>query len=143
MNQTPVLVAVGLVRHAAGPDEAARWIVTRRPQHVHLSGSWELPGGKVAPGEAPVSALRRELREELGVEIADPTPLTFSWYRYPERTVLLLFFETETLAGALPRPLAATELRLVTSEELRALPLPPANEPLLACLEAPCDVPCP
>jgi 8-oxo-dGTP pyrophosphatase MutT (NUDIX family) len=43
-------------------------LLTRRKAGTHLAGAWEFPGGKVHAGEDPREALRRELREELGVE---------------------------------------------------------------------------
>jgi len=132
-----ILVAVGLVAHGER-DGAPTYVVTRRPEGVHLAGAWELPGGKVGADESPEIALRRELREELGVAVGPVTPLTFSWFAYPERTVLLLFFSAATVVDSpAPAPLAATELRLVTREELLALELPPANTPLLAALAPP------
>jgi 8-oxo-dGTP diphosphatase len=135
MNAPPTLVAVGLVQHPRTPAGEPTWIVTRRPAGVHLAGAWELPGGKVAPAEAPADALSRELSEELGVTVEPPRPLTFSHHRYPQREVLLLFYWTRTTADSpAPRPLAATDLRLVTRGELMALPMPPANAPLIAAL---------
>ena len=130
-----ILVAVGLVQHGCDDAGRPRWVVTRRRPDAHLPGAWELPGGKVEPGEAPADALVRELTEELGVQVRPPSPVTFSWYRYPERSVLLLFFRTETTPDSpAPRPLEATELRLLGTEDLAALPMPPANAPLVAAL---------
>ena len=128
------LVAVALLAdaHQAG---ATRYAVTRRRDDVHLPGMWELPGGRVEPGEDPSDAIVRELREELGVEVTGPTPLTFSYHAYPARTILLLFYEAQLLEDSPPaRPLASEELRWCTREELLALELPPANAPLIEAL---------
>ena len=43
-------------------------LVAQRARPPELAGLWELPGGKVAPGESDADALARELREELGVD---------------------------------------------------------------------------
>jgi len=48
-----------------------RVLLTQRPSHTHLAGTWEFPGGKLEPGESPRDALARELAEELGVSIDD------------------------------------------------------------------------
>ena len=59
-----------LVVAAALVDRAGRVLVQRRPPGKALAGLWEFPGGKVEPGEDPESALHRELREELGIEVS-------------------------------------------------------------------------
>ncbi|WP_199255337.1 (deoxy)nucleoside triphosphate pyrophosphohydrolase [Mycolicibacterium mengxianglii] len=50
--------------------KGARLLVAQRARPPELAGLWELPGGKVAPGESEAEALARELREELGVDVA-------------------------------------------------------------------------
>ncbi len=54
---------------AAAIISAGRLLAAERSAPPELAGQWELPGGKVEEGEDPVDALRREIREELGVEI--------------------------------------------------------------------------
>jgi len=55
---------------AAVIQRESRYLITRRNEGTHLAGLWEFPGGKVGAAEAPEAALRRELREELGVDAA-------------------------------------------------------------------------
>jgi 8-oxo-dGTP diphosphatase len=57
------LVVAGLIR-----DGERRVLLARRRADQPMPDKWELPGGKVEPGESPVEALRRELREELGCD---------------------------------------------------------------------------
>ncbi|MCK9794264.1 (deoxy)nucleoside triphosphate pyrophosphohydrolase [Isoptericola sp. 4D.3] len=87
-------------------DRPARLLAARRSRPAHLAGRWEFPGGKVDPGEAPVEALHRELREELGVrvELGDelPGPDDGGWI-ITDRHVLRLWFATVT--EGVPEPL--------------------------------------
>ncbi|MGH8566637.1 MAG: Nudix family hydrolase [Gammaproteobacteria bacterium] len=64
-------------------------LIAQRPKRRHQGGLWEFPGGKVEPGEDGRAGLRRELREELGIEITIARPLIRVRHRYADRAVLL------------------------------------------------------
>jgi len=91
-----VLVAAGVI------VEEGRVLLSQRKRGAHLEGVWELPGGKVEDGEDPRDALRRELVEELGIDVRVGEIVDVTFHRYVDagRTVLLLFFEAERLPGS-------------------------------------------
>ena len=115
---------------AALIHENGRYLITRRKSGTHLAGLWEFPGGKREEGESLEACLRRELREELGVEISEPVLLQMIKHAYPEKTVELHFYRCR-LRGDAPQPLGCDELRWVTLEEMTLFRFPPADQPLV------------
>ena len=133
MKKSPTLLVVA----AALADADGRVLLQRRPPGKAMAGLWEFPGGKVEPDERPEAALARELHEELGVEIdaADLVPACFASAPLGEAHLVLLLFICRRWRG-LPRPLHADALDWVGPRDMHALPMPPADEPLIGLLEA-------
>jgi 8-oxo-dGTP diphosphatase len=118
-----------LVVTAAVVERDGRFLVTRRQDGVHLEGYWEFPGGKLEAGESHAGSLRREMREELDVDVAVGAEILAVSHAYDDRTVELHFYACR-LAGE-PAPRLGQQMRWVTRDEMRALPFPPADEALI------------
>jgi 8-oxo-dGTP diphosphatase len=117
---------------AAIVERDGAFLVTRRPEGVHLAGHWEFPGGKCEPGEGLAACLTREMLEELGAAITVGPEVFGVSHRYPERDVELHFFRCELLTE--PRPLLGQEMKWVARADLRSLDFPPADEELVTLL---------
>lgn len=120
---------------AALIDGEGRVLLQQRPAGKQMAGLWEFPGGKVEPGEAPDEALVRELAEELGITV-DPAalaPVTFASAASGDRHLLLLLYRAARWTGE-PEALEASALAWVRPGEMAALPMPPADVPLVDAL---------
>lgn len=98
---------------------------------------WEFPGGKIEPGETPEAALVRELAEELAINVAAETlkPLGFVSHAYPGFHLVMLLFLCREWSGTLVG-LEGQPLRWEAIDALAALPMPPADVPLIAVVRA-------
>jgi len=123
-----IQVAAGLILREG------RYLIAQRKVGVHLGGLWEFPGGKCEPGESLEDCLRRELREELGIEISTPVPFHVIRHEYPEKTVELHFFRCSIRDGQ-AQALNCEDFCWVTPEELAKFEFPPADQPLIQALQ--------
>jgi 8-oxo-dGTP diphosphatase len=124
-----LVVAVALI------DADNRILVGQRPPGKQLAGLWEFPGGKVDPGERPEAALIRELREELGIEVKEAclAPLTFASHVYEDFHLLMPLYVCRRWQG-LAAPREGQALKWLHARQLRELPMPPADAPLIPAL---------
>lgn len=121
---------------AAVIEHEGRVLLAQRPAGHRLAGLWEFPGGKLEPGETPEACLRRELREELGVETEIGEFVGSFPHEYPGLAIDLLVFRARLAGAAAPEAREHAALAWRTLEECAALPLAPADAPALARLRA-------
>jgi len=105
-------------------------LVAQRDHDTVLGGLWEFPGGKLLPGEDPRDAVRREVREEMDVEVEVLEELLALEHEYPYGRVRLRCFHCRLVAGE-PRPIASLRVQWTPVAELAELDFPPANTELL------------
>ena len=122
-NLSRIVVTAAVIRRGG------EYLVTRRPGGVHLEGFWEFPGGKCEPGEDHERCLRREIEEELGVDVRVGRQVFEIAHEYPERAVELHFFDCELIGEPVAR--LGQEMRWVASGDLDALEFPPADAELI------------
>jgi len=124
-----LVVAVALV------DADGRVLIAERPEGKAMAGLWEFPGGKVGAGETPETALIRELKEELGIDVHDTclAPLTFASHAYEHFHLLMPLYVCRVWKGIVT-PREGQRLRWVKPAALYDIPMPPADRPLIAVL---------
>lgn len=128
--KTLLVVAVTLI------DEGGRILLAQRPEGKSMAGLWEFPGGKVESGETPETALIRELKEELAIDVEESclAPLTFASHKYDDFHLLMPLYVCRKWDGFVS-PQENQQVKWVPLRELRKYPMPPADIPLIAMLE--------
>lgn len=128
-RRRPKLVVAALCRRRH------RVLLSRRRADQPLPLLWELPGGKVEPGEAPAEALRREIAEELGVDAKVGRPVDVIFHRYPDFDLIMIVYRCRLLGE--PKAVQVADVRWVEPGALGGYNCPPADEALMRRLEKP------
>ncbi len=117
------LVVAALVR-----DLEDRVLLSQRRADQAMAQKWELPGGKVEPGEAPVAALEREIQEELGARCRVGAIYEVVFHAYPEFDLVMLVYVCELIDP--PRAVQVAAVDWVALDRLHQVDLLPADRPL-------------
>jgi len=124
-----------LVVACALVDVDGRVLLARRPEGKKMAGLWEFPGGKLDPGETPEAALIRELKEELGIDVAAAclAPFAFASHDYETFHLLMPLFICRRWKGT-PTSREGQTLAWVRATKLTEYEMPPADKPLIPLL---------
>jgi 8-oxo-dGTP diphosphatase len=121
-----------LVAAVALVDADGRVLIAKRPADKPMAGLWEFPGGKVEQGERPETALLRELKEELDIDVSEAclAPLTFASHAYADFHLLMPLYVCRRWQGRVTAR-ERQELAWIKPIKLRDYPMPPADLPLI------------
>ena len=92
--ESRLYVVVGVVKNRSG-----KYLLQQRPPGKPCEGQWEFPGGKLEAAETPLKALARELKEELGIDVMEASPLTQIKQDYEHARVWLDVYLVESYVG--------------------------------------------
>nr|WP_250124604.1 A/G-specific adenine glycosylase [Chroococcidiopsis sp. CCMEE 29] len=133
MRKTPAPIPHKLIGVAIIWNDQRQILIDRRPLGGLLGGLWEFPGGKIEPGETVEDCIKREIQEELGIEIEVGGHLITIDHVYTHLRVTLIVHHCRHVAGV-PQPIQCDEIRWVTLDEVDLFPFPKANEKIIDAL---------
>ena len=125
MSDNRLHIIIGILQNQQG-----EFCLAQRPAHVHLGGLWEFSGGKLEPGEQAFEGLKRELAEELGIEVIRAEPYLAFPYDYPKHKVYLDFWRVTEFKGE-PHGHEGQPVRWVSQADLPKYQTPEASGPLI------------
>ena len=142
MPITEASEAMLLVSAVALVDVDGRVLLAQRPKGKSMAGLWEFPGGKIEADETPETALIRELREELAIDITESclAPLSFASHNYAASDdgdafhLLMMLFVCRRWQGC-PQAIEGGMLNWVRPQQLRDYPMPAADIPLISVIQ--------
>ena len=112
---------------AAVIEHGGRYLITQRRASAVLPLLWEFPGGRVEDSESDATALKREVRHRLGVDVQAGKLISFVSHPYEHYVVDLYLYEGRLLEGS-PVAVNVSDFRWVASEEFESYPFTPADE---------------
>lgn len=122
-NTTPTIRVVAAVIERDG-----KYLITQRRQSAVLGGLWEFPGGRVEAGETDEIALKREIRERLGVDVVVKERIAHRHHDYEGYAVDLNLYQTTLDDGAVLLAVRVADFRWVASGEFDQYPFPAADQ---------------
>lgn len=122
-------IGVAVIRNRQG-----KILIDRRLNQGEMAGLWEFPGGKVEPQETVRECIKREIKEELDIEIKVGDRLVTIAHTYDKFKVTLFVHECEHLSGE-PRPIECQEVRWVNAVEMERYEFPQANSQIVSILQ--------
>ncbi len=125
-----LIVVAGLCE---SPENPGYYLITQRHLNDAQSLRWEFPGGKIERGESPEAALKRELEEELDIEVAVGEIYAVGHDCRPDCEVILLTYKCELVSGQ-PRSVDVESFKFASVDEIATLPLTKPDLPVLARL---------
>lgn len=115
-------------------DDTGKILIDRRLPQGAMGGLWEFPGGKVEPSETVEDCIKREVKEELGIDIEVGDCLITIDHTYTHLRVTLTVHHCRYVAG-IPQPIECAEVRWVGLDELETFEFPEANTQIIAALK--------
>ncbi len=109
-------------------------LIDKRRAEGSLGGLWEFPGGKLEPGETLEDCIKREIQEELAIEIEVKEHLITIEHTYTDFKVTLNVYQCDYISGE-PQPLESDEIRWVRLDEIDQFSFPKANQKIIAALK--------
>ena len=123
-----------LVAAAAILNPQGQLLIAKRPEDKHQGGLWEFPGGKVEADESVETALKRELLEEIGIEVQQCEPLVRIEHDYSDKSVVLDVWVVSSFSGK-AKGLEGQPIEWINPVDMDAYPFPEANLPIIAALK--------
>ena len=109
-------------------------LLTSRPEHKEHSGYWEFPGGKIEAGESPAQCIKRELKEELDIEVLVYDTIYMLEHEYPDKHVSLRFIRCMIKDDQKPQAQEKQEYAWAKRNKLNDYRLLPADKPVVKFL---------
>lgn len=133
-HEEPVLVVAAVIQREGDPEN--RILVVRRGPGQSGAGSWEFPGGKVEPAEAPEQALVREIEEELALPIRVSGLIGEEVFAYPAKTIRLRVYWAKTRGGGELELTEHDAFKWLRAHEIVAEELSAADRPFVGKIQA-------